>query len=109
MNKYRNKHTEVDGLIFDSKKEAERYCELKIMERAGLISDLQRQKRFELQPSFILNGKRYRPITYICDFYYWQNGKWIIEDVKSDITRRDKVYIMKKKLMAYKGMEIQEV
>lgn len=106
MSKYRNTKVIIDGIKFDSKKEGARYEELKLLQKAGLITDLERQKRFELQPSFVLNGKRYRPIYYVCDFYYRENGEWIIEDVKG---KQTDVYKIKKKLLAYKGLEIKEV
>lgn len=48
--KYRNKKVEVDGILFDSKKEANRYMELKLLEKAGEITDLKRQVRYELIP-----------------------------------------------------------
>ena len=109
--KYRNVRTEIDGCLFDSKKEAARYVELKQMEKGGLISDLELQKEFVLQPAFSAGGKKYRPITYIADFTYTDNltKAEVIEDVKSQATRKDKVYRIKKKLMAYHGWIIQEV
>lgn len=106
MSKYRNVKTVIDGIKFDSKKEGNRYAELKIMQRAGLITDLQRQVRFELQPAFTHNGEKQRAIYYVADFVYWQNGKQIIEDAKGYKTRE---YMIKKKMMLYKGYEIQEV
>lgn len=108
MAKYRNIKTELDGITFDSKKEAYRYAELKLLEKGGVIKDLQRQVKFELQPSFYYQGKKQRPIIYICDFYYKQNGKEIIEDVKSEATKNNAVYKLKKKMMLYKGYEIKE-
>lgn len=109
MSKYRNVKTTIDGYTFDSKKEAERYMELRLLEKAGAISKLQRQVKFELQPSFYFDGKRQRPITYIADFTYVQGGKLIIEDVKSNITKNEKVYKLKKKMMAYRGLTITEI
>ena len=108
MAKYRNIKTELDGITFDSKKEAYRYAELKILEKGGVIKDLQRQVKFELQPSFYHNGKKERAITYIADFVYTENDKTIIEDVKSPITKNNQVYKLKKKMMLYKGYEIKE-
>lgn len=109
MNKYNNKRTTIDGITFDSKKEAYRWSELKLMEKAGVISDLQRQVPFELQPAFYHNGKKERAIVYKADFTYYQNGEYIIEDVKSQITKNEKVYRLKKKMMAYRGYNIKEV
>lgn len=113
-NKYGNHKVELDGYIFDSKKEARRYAELKLMEKAGEVKDLELQKEFVIQPSFIDgNGKRQTAIKYIADFVYWKvDGDdliYIIEDVKSPATRKDRVYRLKKKMMAYNGHEITEV
>ena len=82
--KYKAKKTEVDGIKFDSQKEAKRYLELKLFEEQGLINDLELQTRFELQPSYKKNGKTIREITYVADFVYWSNaeGKYIVEDTK---------------------------
>ena len=70
MSKYNAKKTIVDGITFDSKHEADRYCELKLLLRAGAITDLRLQVPFELQPAFTVNGKkkidRYH---YIADFH----------------------------------------
>lgn len=100
MNKYRNNKVEVDGIKFDSKKEANRYLELKLLERAGEISDLELQPEFVLLPSYVDNqGRRERVIKYISDFKYTdnRNGKVYVEDVKSNITKKDKTYVIKKK------------
>lgn len=70
MNKYRNKKVIVDGEEFDSKKEGNRYKELKLLEETGEISNLELQPRFLLQDSFKKNGKTYRKIEYIADFMY---------------------------------------
>lgn len=82
MNKYRNKKVIVDGKEFDSKKEGDRYKKLRLLERAGEISDLELQPRFLLQDKFKKNGKTYRKIEYVADFKYIENGKTIVEDVK---------------------------
>ena len=106
--KYNNTKTEVDGITFDSEVEAMRYAELKTLEKAGIISELERQKKFELQPAFYYQGHKQRPIYYVCDFYYREGDKYIIEDVKSSITRNNQVYKLKKKIMMYKGYEVRE-
>lgn len=72
MNKYRNKKVIVDGEEFDSKKEGNRYKELRLLERAGEISNLELQPRFLLQDKFKKNGKTYRKIEYVADFMYCQ-------------------------------------
>jgi hypothetical protein len=82
VNKYRNKKVIVDGKEFDSKKEGNRYKELRLLERAGEISNLELQPRFLLQDKFKKNGKTYRKIEYVADFKYIENGKTIVEDVK---------------------------
>ena len=82
MNKYRNKKVIVDDYVFDSIQESRRYKELKLLLRAGEISDLELQPRFLLQDSFKKNGKTYRKIEYVGDFRYTENGKTIVEDVK---------------------------
>ena len=109
MSKYNAHRTEIDGIVFDSKKEANRYCELKMMEKAHVISGLELQKRFELQESFKLNGKTIRAITYLADFVYFdeEKGQPIVEDVKG---MRTDVYKIKKKLFESKyNIEIKEV
>ncbi len=73
MNKYRNKKVIVDDYIFDSVQESRRYKELKLLERAGKISNLKLQPRFLLQDSFKKNGKTYRKIEYVADFMYCQS------------------------------------
>lgn len=82
--KFNNKITYVDGIKFDSKAEADRYCELKLMERAGLIKIVKLQPVFELQAAFTRNGKTHRAINYIADFMYLdlENKQVIVEDVK---------------------------
>lgn len=82
MSKYRNKKIVVDNIKFDSNLEATRYKELKLLERAGTITDLELQPRFLLQDSFKKNGRTFRKIEYVADFKYIENGKTIVEDVK---------------------------
>ena len=102
MNKYHNKKIKYMGHTFDSIKEFNRYKELKLLERAGCIRELELQKSFELQPAFSLNGKRIQSIKYICDFYYYDKDKncYVVEDVKSEITKTQ-VYKLKKKMLQY--------
>ena len=94
-NKYRNVKTTIDGIKFDSKAEARRYTELKLLEKAGEITDLKLQPRFILQHSFKHKGKTIRAITYMADFQYSENGKEIVEDVKGVETA---VFKIKKKM-----------
>jgi hypothetical protein len=102
MNKYRNKKVIVDGISFDSKKEAARYKELRMLERAGIILNLQLQVPFELIPK--QDGER--ACTYKADFVYEQNGKKVVEDTKG---MKTDVYKIKRKLMLYRyGINIKE-
>ncbi len=82
QSKYNNKKTQIDMYVFDSAKEAKRYKELKLLERAGEISNLELQPHFLLQDSFKKNGRTYRKIEYVADFKYIEKGKIIVEDVK---------------------------
>ena len=70
QNKYKNKSVEYHGIKFDSKKEMAYYIKLELLEQKGIIKDLELQKSFELQPSFKINGKTSRKITYKADFSY---------------------------------------
>ena len=103
--KYHNKETVVDGITFDSRLEAARYRELKLMERAGAIQALTLQPEFELQPPFKKNGKTYRRIVYKADFSYYsvKEGKVIVEDTKGYVTKE---YALKKKLFEYRYPEL---
>ena len=105
--KYRARKTEVDGIIFDSRKEADRYVELKILENAGYIKDLQMQVPYELVPTQKGNLRTERAVKYVADFVYSEDGQTVVEDVKGMKTRE---YIIKRKLMMYlHGIEIREV
>ena len=108
--KYGNQMTETNGIKFDSKKEARRYMELRQLETMGKISDLKLQHTFTLQEAFTTeNGDRIQAIKYIADFTYMEDGRLVVEDVKSPATRSNPVYRMKNKLMAEKGYIIREV
>lgn len=109
QNKYKNKKVEYKGIKFDSKKEMAYYIKLELLEQKGIIKDLELQKSYELQPSFKLNGKTYKKITYKADFSYVsvQDNKIHIVDTKGF---RTEVYKLKKKMFAYKyGIEIEEI
>lgn len=103
MSKYNSRKTVVDGIVFDSKKEAKRYVELKKKLAEGEITDLRLQVPFELVPSFTIDidGKtrKRRNIRYIADFVYYEDGQKIVEDVKG---RKTDIYKLKKKLFEYK-------
>lgn len=100
-NKYKNKKVIYNGIKFDSIKEKNRYMQLLYLEKAGLIKDIKLQYEFELQPAFTLNKKKIRKITYIADFYYYDNNlnDYVVEDVKGI---RTDVYKLKKKMFEYK-------
>ena len=108
MAKYGNRKVIRDGIEFDSIKECQRYCELKLMQRAGVISDLQMQVSFELIPSQRVDGKVVeRAVNYVADFVYQQNGLKVVEDTKGYKTPE---YIIKRKLMLYvHGIRIREI
>lgn len=127
MNKYHNKKvTSYDGIQHDSKKEARRWCELKLLEKAGKISELQRQVEFELIPAQYETYERYskkgekladgtrlveRKCCYIADFVYTENGQRVVEDTKG--YKRGSAYAIfaiKRKLMLYvHHVKIREV
>lgn len=104
-NKYGAVKTTVDGITFDSRAEANRYCELRLLERCGAITGLERQRKYTLVPK----SKYGRALYYIADFTYTQDGQTVVEDVKSKATATA-VYKLKKRLMAeIHGIVIQEV
>ena len=105
--KYHAHKVTVEGITFDSKKEARRWSELKLMESAGIITDLQRQVTFQLLPSQKGDGRTERPAKYVADFVYQENGKTVVEDTKGMKTRD---YILKRKIMLFiHGITIKEV
>lgn len=118
MSKYHSRKVEVDGEVFDSVKEYRRYCELSLMERAGAITDLERQVKFVLLPAqyapvFDAKTKKWkdkcieRECSYYADFVYKENGEKVVEDTKGFRTPE---YRVKKKMMLYiHGIQIKEV
>ena len=105
MNKYHAKKEKVDGITFDSRKEASRYRQLKLLERAKAIQDLKLQVVFPL----IKKSMYGREIKYVADFVYYEDGHMVVEDVKSKVTANNQVYKLKKRLMAeYYGIVIRE-
>ena len=100
--KYKNKKIEVDGRIFDSQKEAQRYLYLREEEKQGLIKDLACQTRFDYK----LNGKKI--FFYKADFTYVREGKVHVEDVKSAFTEKLPLFRLKKKIIeAIYDLEIE--
>ena len=105
--KYNATKTEVDGIKFDSKAEAIRYKELKLLESVGDIRGLELQPKYELQEGFTHNGKRIRSINYVADFFYFdKDGRKIVEDCKG--VRTD-VYLMKKKMFLKKYPDLTHI
>ena len=107
---------------FDSKAEWMRYVELLDMQRKGIVSQLQRQVRYEIIPAItyektiVLKTKTKvvervdeKPAHYTCDFQYVQDGVLVIEDAKSDATRREKDYVLRRKLIKHLIREQNEV
>lgn len=101
--KYGARKITVGGETFDSKKEYNRWCELKVLERAGVICDLQRQVKYELIPK--QEGER--ACSYVADFVYRQEGKTVVEDVKG--YRTDAYKIKRKLMLAVHGIRIEEI
>jgi hypothetical protein len=97
-----------NGIVFDSKAEMKRYKDLELLEKAGQIKELQRQEAWVLQEPFEYKGKKIRAIYYIADFSYYENGKYVVEDVKG---RKTKEYQLKKKmfLKRYQNIDFREV
>jgi hypothetical protein len=101
--KYHAQKTVVGGVEYDSKKESKRAQELEYLEKLGKIKNLQKQVRFILQDGYVNNqGQKIRPISYIADFVYEEDGKKIVEDSKGF---RTEVFLIKKKLFEKKYPE----
>lgn len=122
--KYGNRKTVVDGITFDSKKEANRFRELQLLERSGKITALQRQVKYVLIPTqrefsneiykkgahqghFKPGKVLEKECSYIADFAYIQDGAYVVEDTKGV---RTEAYKIKRKLMLERyGIQIKEV
>jgi len=89
----------MDGYVFDSKKESRRYRELALLEKAGKIEKLVVHPRFMLQPAFFapLQEKRIRAVSCTWDFAYVEDGREVVEDVKSEPTRKEAAYNIRKR------------
>lgn len=122
MSKYHSQKIVRDGETWDSKAEYKRWCDLRLMQRKGMIHNLERQVSFELIPAQYESYPRYsdkdgrrlkdgrrcveRAVTYRADFVYQQGGKTIVEDCKG---MRTDEYIIKRKLMLWRhGIRIKE-
>lgn len=117
--KYKNIKATINGITFDSKREANRYAELRLLEKAGIIQNLQLQVKYVLIPAQkepdtvgarggIHKGKVIeKECSYIADFVYEEDGKTVVEDTKGF---RTKDYIIKRKLMLERyGIQIREI
>lgn len=102
--KYNNQPTTVDGIRFDSKKEARRYCELDLLQKAGQITHLQCHPRYIFKVNGLTVGR------YTADFCYREDGELIVEDVKGGDATKTEAYRMRKALMlACHGIEVKEI
>ena len=98
--KYRNTKVTVDGVTYDSAGEHARYVELCRLQEAGKITELKRSVYFVLAPAVDLGEGRKKPaLRYKADFTYREGGQLVVEDFKSDITRKLRTYRDKKHLM----------
>lgn len=133
INKLGNRSITIDGIKFQSIREGNRYCELKLLQRAGKISNLELQKRYELIPAYyevVETGEYYKvgskkgqpktkkvckelAVDYVADFVYEENGNTIVEDSKGfrdPSSATYKVFVIKRKLMMWKyGIFVREV
>lgn len=131
--KLNNQSITIDGIEFDSKKEGNRYCELKLLQQSGEISNLELQKRYELIPAqyetietgeyYKVGAKKGQPktkqvcieqsVVYIADFVYQENGQTVVEDVKGFRDTSSATYakfVLKRKMMLWiHGIRIMEI
>lgn len=109
--KYGNRRVSLDGYEFDSRAESRRYEELRLLQKAGEIGHLVVHPVYEIAPGATLSGRRKPPLRYEADFEYMDtNGQRVVEDVKSDATRRNPTYRLKLHLMAtVRGIQVREV
>jgi hypothetical protein len=110
MSKYGNRKTVIDGYVFDSKLEADYYCQLKLLKRAGQITDFTLQPRFILQEAYVhrFTKKKIKKIEYVADFFVCYPNHQEIVDCKGIKTA---VYLLKKKIFEckYPDLQIREV
>lgn len=105
FSKYRSRKTTINGVTFDSKKEAERYLDLLQMQSMGLISGLELQPEFLILERFRHEGRTERAIIYRADFRYIQNGRTVVEDVKG--VRTEAYKIKRKMFLSQYGDKVQ--
>lgn len=102
-NKYNAKKVEINGVRFDSKKEAQLYQKLENLQRIGIISELRRQVRFELVPK----QKDERAVHYVADYVFKEGDKHVVADCKSAMTKKLPAYIIKRKLFKWRYPEYE--
>ena len=125
-NKYYAEKCKINGSVFDSKREARRYTQLQLLQRAGQICDLQRQVKFILVPAQYETYERYgknrrrlkdgqrlleREVAYIADFVYFENGEKVVEDTKGykKGTAYDLFTIKRKLMLSVHGIRVREI
>ena len=99
MTKYNNRKVVIDGITFDSQKEGNFYCELKVLKMAGEVKEFSLQVPYELQPKFKCAGKTIRAIKYVADFVV----TYAVIDTKGYKTKE---YLLKKKILLYRYPDI---
>lgn len=104
-------YVKIGNEVFDSQAEADRYMELLVAQKAGIISELECHPHYDLIPLQKVPGQRsFRPHGYTADFCYMRDGTLIVEDVKSERTREERDYIINRKLMyMLRGIYVHEV
>ncbi len=109
--KVNHEKVRIGDEVFDSIAESNRYIELRIMEKAGIISDLECHPRYEIIPAQRIQGHRsFQAAHYTADFRYRKDGELIVEDVKSEYTRQAEDYKLRRKLMMLMhGIYVHEV
>lgn len=105
--KYGNRKHEYQGMKFDSRRELDRWHQLVALQKAGQISELERQVVFLLSPPVVIQGRKRPALKYVADFVYTDgDGETITEDVKGVVTEG---YRIKRHLIAAMGIQIKEV
>lgn len=108
MNKYHARKCTIAGITFDSRKEANRYMELSLLQQAGEISNLEVHPRYEILTGFEFQGEKIRKAEYEADFTYIDHGRRVIEDVKSEVTKTP-LFSLKMKLLKSRMKDVTEL
>jgi uncharacterized protein DUF1064 len=104
--KYGNRRFVNEEGRWDSKREYARWCDLKLLQSSGKISELRRQVVYDLLPQCTLGGRRHRPIRFVADFVYIEDGEKKVEDSKGF---KNRLYMLKRRLMwQLLGIEVIE-